>query len=49
VLKVAATIGRVGKRLVITEPKTERSRRAVPLNPAMVALLRVIETAAKTA
>jgi integrase len=46
-LKVAATIGRVGKRLVITEPKTERSRRAVPLNPAVVALLRRHKTAQK--
>lgn len=39
-LKVAATIGRVGKRLAISEPKTARSRRTVPLNPAVVALLR---------
>jgi integrase len=39
-LRVAATISRVGGRLVITEPKTVRSRRAVPLNPAVVALLR---------
>jgi integrase len=46
-LKVAATIGRVGKRLVVTEPKTERSRRAVPLNPAVVALLRRHRTAQK--
>lgn len=40
VLRVAATIGRVGRELVITEPKTVRSRRAVPLSPALVALLR---------
>jgi integrase len=46
-LKVAATIGRVGTRLVITEPKTERSRRAVPLNPAVVAMLRRHQTAQK--
>jgi integrase len=32
---------------VITEPKTERSRRAVPLNPAVVALLRRHKTAQK--
>jgi integrase len=40
VLRVAATIGRVGGRLVITEPKTVRSRRTVPLNPAVVSMLR---------
>ncbi len=40
VLRVAATISRVGGRLVITEPKTVRSRRTVPLNPAMVSMLR---------
>lgn len=39
-LKVAATIARVAGRLVITEPKTARSRRTVPLNPAVVAMLR---------
>jgi integrase len=39
-LKVAATIGRVGDRLLITQPKTDRSRRTVPLNPAVVAMLR---------
>ena len=40
VLRVAATISRVGGRSVITEPKTVRSRRAVPLNPAVVSMLR---------
>jgi integrase len=40
VLRVAATIARVAGRLVITEPKTERARRTVPLSPAVVALLR---------
>ena len=39
-LRVAATIGRVGDRLVITEPKTDRARRTVPLSPAVVAMLR---------
>jgi len=33
---VAATISRIGGRSVITEPKTVRSRRAVPLNAAVV-------------
>ena len=40
VLWVAATIARVAGRLVISEPKTGRSRRTVPLNPAVVAMLR---------
>ena len=40
VLRVAATIGRVGDRLVISEPKTDRARRSVPLSPAVVAMLR---------
>ena len=39
-LKVLATISRVDGQLVITEPKTDRSRRTVPLPPAMVAMLR---------
>lgn len=39
-LRVAATISRIGRRLVITEPKTTRSRRTVPLNAAVVAMLR---------
>lgn len=39
-LKVAATLGRIGDRLVITEPKTARARRPVPLSPAVVAMLR---------
>ena len=39
-LKVAATIGRVGDQLLITEPKSPRSRRTVPLSPAIVALLK---------
>jgi integrase len=40
VLVVRGTLGRVGGRLVITEPKTERSRRTVPLTPALVSMLR---------
>lgn len=39
-LRVAATISRVAGRLLVTEPKTVRSRRAVPLHPAVVAMLR---------
>ena len=40
VVKVAATIARVDGRLLISEPKTDRSRRIVPLSPAVVAMLR---------
>jgi integrase len=39
-LRVAATIARVNGRLVITEPKTDRARRPIPLSPAVVAMLR---------
>ena len=39
-LRVEGTLGRVGRELLITEPKTERSRHTVPLSPAMVALLK---------
>jgi len=39
-LRVAATIGRVGKSLVTSTPKTERSRRSVPLPPSVVEMLR---------
>lgn len=44
-LRVAATLGRVGDRLLISEPKTDRSRRTVPLSPAMTAMLRRHRTA----
>lgn len=47
-LKVAATIGRVGGRLLVSEPKTVRSRRAVPLSPAVVAMPRKHHTAQKS-
>jgi integrase len=39
-LRVASTLGRIGHRLVISEPKTARSRRTNPLSPAVAALLR---------
>ncbi|WP_046321311.1 site-specific integrase [Mycobacterium sp. UM_Kg1] len=39
-LKVTATLVRNGNRLVLSEPKSERSRRTVPISPAVVALLR---------
>jgi len=38
VLRVRGTLSRINGHLVIGEPKTERSRRAVPLSPATVAL-----------
>ena len=43
-LRVEGTLGRVGRDLLITEPKTERSRRTVPISPAMVALLKSQKT-----
>ncbi len=39
-MKVAATLGSVGGELVITEPKSARSRRTIPLSPGVVALLK---------
>jgi integrase len=39
-LRVAATLARVGGRLVITPAKTDRSRREVPLHPQVAAMLR---------
>ena len=46
-LKVRKTIGRVGKQLVFSEPKTPRARRTVPVPPAVVAMLRRHRTAQK--
>ena len=39
-LKVAGTLSRVGSALERSEPKTERSRRTVPLSPAVVTMLK---------
>lgn len=39
-LKVAATITRIEGRLVISEPKTARSRRTIPLSGPVVAMLK---------
>jgi integrase len=39
-LRVAATIARVDGKLTITEPKTARSRRQIPLSKPVVAMLR---------
>jgi integrase len=39
-LVVRGTLGRVGGKLLITEPKTDRSRRTVPIAPPLVAMLR---------
>jgi integrase len=46
-LKVAGTLGRVGRRLVMSEPKSARSRRTVPLPPGLVSMLRTHRTAQK--
>lgn len=48
VLVVRATLGRIGDRLVISEPKTARSRREVPLHPSVIAMLRKHRTAQNT-
>ena len=39
-LVVRGTLGRVGGKLLITEPKTGRSRRNVPIPSPLVAMLR---------
>jgi integrase len=39
-LVVRGTLGRIGGKLMITEPKTDRSRRTVPMAPPLVAMLR---------
>jgi integrase len=39
-LAVRGTLGRIGGKLVISEPKTDRSRRTVPLGAPLVAMLR---------
>jgi integrase len=44
-LTVAATLTRVGEKLVITEPKTTRSRRTVPLSLGVVSMLKVHKAA----
>jgi integrase len=39
-VSVTATLGRIGGELVISAPKTARSRRVVPLHPGIVAMLK---------
>ena len=46
-LKVSATISRVDRKLIITEPKTARSRRTVPMPSAVVSMLRKHRTEQK--
>jgi integrase len=43
ILRVGGTLLRVNGHLVISEPKTERSRRDVPLSPATAVLLRSVK------
>lgn len=45
VLAVRGTLGRVGGQLIITKPKSERSRRTVPLSAPLVAILRAQNSA----
>jgi integrase len=44
-LRVEATISRIDGHLVISEPKTERARRTLPLSPALVTILKKHRTA----
>ncbi|WP_235852864.1 tyrosine-type recombinase/integrase [Mycobacterium interjectum] len=46
-LRVEGTLARVGGRLDITPPKSPRSRRTVPLSPAVVSMLKKHRTAQK--
>lgn len=46
-MRIAATMSRVDGKLVTTEPKTDRSRRAVPLSPGLVGMLRKHRTEQK--
>jgi integrase len=48
VLVVRGTLGRVGGKLVVSEPKTDRSRRSVPLAAPLVAMLRKHRVAQQT-
>lgn len=43
-LAVRGTLGRVGGELIVTEPKTDRSRRSVPLPASLVTMLRAHKT-----
>lgn len=45
VLRVRSTVSRVEGALVTSEPKTDRSRRTVPLSPSAVAMIRRHRTA----
>ncbi len=42
-LRVASTLSRTAGALVISEPKTARSRRTVPLSPATVTMLKTVK------
>ena len=42
-LRVRKTLSRVGGKLLITEPKTARSRRTVPLSAATVSMLKTVK------
>jgi integrase len=46
-LRVTATVGRIDGELVVSTPKTAKSRRTVPLDPAVVTMLRKHRTEQK--
>lgn len=41
-VRIRGTLARIGGALIVTEPKTERSRRTLPIPPAVVATLRTV-------
>lgn len=43
-LRVSGTLTRLGGRLVVSEPKTAKSRRILPLSPLVVSLLKAQKT-----
>jgi integrase len=45
IVRVSGTLTRLSGQLVVSEPKTAKSRRALPLTPALVALLKSQRTA----
>jgi hypothetical protein len=46
-LSARGTFGRIGGKLVMSEPKTDRSRGNVPLGAPLVAMLRTPQAASR--
>jgi integrase len=44
-LRIAGTLARLNGQLVVSEPKTQKSRRTLPLTPPVIALLKAQHTA----